>query len=404
MKRLGMATGLAFGTLVAVFGCKENLTAPGSCPTLCPGGRVELVDTVLTGIVSSDSSFRGYFAPFEAPEMAVADFDSLRAVAIIRFGARDSTWYPASNDTAVTMGRVDSVKLRLEIASRDTLATGLRIIAYRLPSAFDTGLTWQQAQQYLADSLLVDTVQVADTLKAGLVAWRLSASGIARLTQPDTGVAALVLVVRASRQTAVAIGASGSALGGANIDWYVHAKAPRDTLSHIFSVGAEFDSFVYDPPATTPANAITAGGLPSARAILRLSLPPEVTDSARLVRATLILTSTAPVRGLPGESFRVAARGLVRDLGAKSIIFGDTAAGGTTPVTAGDSGEVHVEIGRLVRAWGSTGGDSLPRAIMLLAEPEGQGLGEVTVARATAGAAAPRLRVTFVRPYPFGVP
>lgn len=404
MKRVATAAGFALGTVLAVLGCRENVTAPGSCPALCPAGRVELVDTVLTGVVTSDSSFRGYFAPFEAPLMAVADLDSLRAIAIIRFGARDSTWYPASNDTAVYIGRVDSVRLRLEISGRDTLATGLRIIAYRLPSAFDTGLTWQQAQQYLADSLLVDSVQVDDTLRAGTVSWRLRDSGITLLTQPDTGVAALALVVRASRPTALSIGATGSDVGGPYVDWYVHARAPRDTLSHLFSVGAEFDSFLYDPPAATLANAITAGGLPSARAILHLQLPPEVTDSARLVRATLILTSTAPVRGLPGESFRVAARGLVRDLGAKSVIFADTSAGGTTPVTAGDSGEVQVEIGRLLRAWGTVGGDSLPRALMLLTEPEGQSLGEVTVARATAGAAAPRLRVTFVRPYAFGVP
>jgi hypothetical protein len=250
----------------------------------------------------------------------------------------------------------------------------------------------------------VDTVHVEDSVKTGTVTWKLRASGITALTQPDTGVAALALVVRASRPTGLSIGASGSALGGPFLDWYVHALAPRDSLAHVFSVGPEFDSFVYDPPAATPANAMTAGGLPSARAIMHLSLPPEVTDSARLVRATLILTPTSPVRGLPAESFRLAARGLVRDLGPKSVIFADTAAGGTTPVTAGDSGEIQIDVGRLLRAWGTTAGDSLPRVLMLLAEPEGGGLGEVTVGRAGAGAAAPRLRVTYVRPYPFGVP
>lgn len=395
---------LALGALLAGLACRENVTAPGSCPSLCPATTMQIVDTVLTGFVTSDSSYRGYFAPNEAPLLAVADLDSLQAIAVMRFGARDSTWYPATNDTAVTVGRVDSVRLRFVITGRDTLATGLRIIAYRLPSDFDTGITWQQAQPYLADSLLIDTVQVDDTLTAGTVSWPLSAQGIARLTAPDTGVAALAFVVRASRPTALSVGAIGGGLGSAYLDWYVHAKAPRDTLAHLFSVGAEYDTFLYDPPEGDPANAIVAGGLPSARAILRLALPPEVTDSARLVRATLILTSTAPARGLPGEAFRVSARGLVRDLGPKSILFSDTSAGGTAPVTVGDSGEIHIEVGRLFRAWGTTSGDSLPRVVMLLSEPEGQSLAEVTVGRASAGAAAPRLRVTYIRPYAFGVP
>ncbi len=398
------ATGLALGALLAGLACRENVTAPGSCPSLCPATRMQLVDTVLTGIVAGDSSYRGYFAPYEAPLMPLADLDSLRSIAIIRFGPRDSTWYPATNDTAVGIGRVDSVKLRFVITGRDTLATQLRIIAYRLPSDFDTGITWQQAQPYLADSLLLDTVQVDDTLKAGTIAWPLRAAGIARLTQPDTGVAAVALVVRASRPTALSVGATGSDLGGAYLDWYVHARAPRDSLSHVFSIGTEYDSFLYDPPEVDPPNAIVAGGLPSARAILRLVLPPEVTDSARLVRATLVLTSTAPAGGLPGQMFRVSARGLVRDLGPKSILFADTSAGGTALVTPGDTGEIHIEVGRLFRAWGTVGGDSLPRVLMLLSEPEGQNLGQVTVGRATAGAAAPRLRVTYVRPYQFGVP
>jgi hypothetical protein len=41
---------------------------------------------------------------------------------------------------------------------------------------------------------------------------------------------------------------------------------------------------------------------------------------------------------------------------------------------------------------------------MLMSASEGGGLGSVALARRTAGAAAPRLRLTYVRPYAFGVP
>jgi hypothetical protein len=107
---------------------------------------------------------------------------------------------------------------------------------------------------------------------------------------------------------------------------------------------------------------------------------------------------------LPDEHFRLSARGIIRDFGSKSIIFSDTAAGGTAPVVTGDSGEVQIEIGRMLRVWGTTSGDSLPRALMLMSASEGGGLGSVTVARRTAGAAAPRLQLTYIRPYTFGVP
>ncbi len=394
----------ALAASLAGLACREDVTAPGSCPSLGPSAHGSLVDTVLTGIVTSDSTFRGFYAPREAPISPLADLDSLHSIPLIRFGARDSTWYPAANDTAVKVGRVDSVYLRFAVASRDLAATGLRIIAYRIPSDFDTGMTFAQVQPSLADSQLVDTIAVDDTLEAGTVRWRLSSRAIARLASPDTGVAALALVVVASRPTALSVGQTGSSMGGAYFDWYVHAQAPRDSLSHVFSVGTQFDTFVHDPPDVTPSNALAAGGLPSARAILHLDLPAYVLDSARLVRATLILTAASPVRGMPAESFRVSARGLIRDLGPKSMLYADTSAGGTAPVTQGDSGEIHIEVGRLLRGWGTTAGDSLPRAIMLLSEPEGASLGEVRVARWNAGAAAPRLRVTFVRPYPFGVP
>jgi len=362
------------------------------------------VDTVLTGIVTSDSSFRGYVAPREAGALPLADLDSLHSVALVRFGVRDSTWFSAVNDTAVHVGTLDSAVLTLGLRARDSTAKDLRILLYRLPAAFDTGFTWADAQPYLTGPQLVDSVVVPDSVLSGDFKWRLRTHALDTIPEADSGVIALALVVRASKPTGLAITATGSVGGGPYMLWFAHARAPRDTVTNVFDIGASFDTFVYDPPPAAPTNTLAAGGLPSARSILRLTLDSAVTDSARLIRATLILTQTAPARGIPKESFRVAARGLVRDLGPKSIVFGDTAAGGTAPVVAGDTGEIHIEVGRLLRAWGSAAGASLPRVIMLLSEPEGGGLGEVTVARASAGAAAPRLRVTYIRPYVFGVP
>ena len=399
-----MAVGAALAAAVAGFGCRENVTAPGSCPAICPAGQIRIVDTTLTGIVVSDTSFVGYVGTREAPFLLVSNGDSLQAVAVIQFGARDSTWYPTSGDTAVRIGRVDSVSLTFTVTSRDTVARNVWILAYRLPAFFDTSITRVDVLPYLADSLLVDSIAVPDTLKSGLVTGRIRAGVIASIAPNDSNVVSLALVAHGSAPVTVSVASSEEITGAPRLYWYVHAQAPRDTLTHTLNIGPQFDSFVYrESPANTAA-ALLAGGLPSARSLIRLQLPPEAIDSVGLVRATLILTMTGRAQGLPDEHFRISARGIIRDFGAKSVIFTDTSAGGTAPVVTGDSGEVQIEIARMLRVWGTVSGDSLPRTLMLMSATEGGGLGSVAIARRTAGAAAPRLRLTYVRPYEFGVP
>lgn len=400
-----MVVGAALAAVVAGLGCRESVTAPGSCPGLCPAGQIRIVDTTLTGIVVSDTSYVGYVGPREAPFLLVSNGDSLKAVAVIQFGARDSTWYPVANDTAVRIGRVDSVSLSLTLTSRDTLAKSVWILAYRLPAFFDTSITRADVLPFLADSLLVDSIAVPDSLNSGLLTKIIRTGALDTIVAGDSNVVSLALVAHGSAPVTLGLASSEEITGAPRLYWYVHARAPRDTLAHTISIGPQFDSFVYDPSATNTATGLLAGGLPSARSIIRLQLPPEAIDSVGLVRATLILTTTGRAQGLPDEHFRISARGIIRDFGAKSVIFTDTAAGGTALVVTGDSGEVRIEIGRMLRVWGTVSGDSLPRALMLMSASEGGGLGSVTVARRTAaGLAAPRLRLTYIRPYEFGVP
>lgn len=396
----------AVALAVMGFGCTENIAAPGRCPGLCPSGRVQIVDTTYTGVVVGDSSFRGYVNPSEGAFLLLADLDSLQSAGVARFGPRGSQWYPGVNDTAVSAGRVDSVALSVYVRDRDTTVRNVRILVYRLPVDVDTGITLTELQRYFVDSLLVDSVSVPDSVGVGAVTKTLRAGAFDTLPEADSGSVALGFAVRAASRTALSISSLDDYVGTLLLSWYVRAKAPRDTVKNIFTTQPDFDTFVYAPAPQNADSALVAGGLPSARTILRFSdsLPPEATDSLGLVRATLILTPTRPAFGRPREVFRIAARGILRDNGAKSVIFADTSAGGTTELTVGDSGEIHIEIGRLLRVWGSSAGDSLPRALMLLGEPDGLGMGEVGISGHAAGAAAPRLRITYVRPYAFGVP
>ena len=386
--------------------CKENMVAPGSCPALCPAGRMQIVDTTYTGVVVADSTFRGYVSASQAGFLVLSDLDSMQSVGLIRFQPRDTTWIPGVNDTLLRIGRVDSVRVSLNVSGRDTTMRNIRVLVYRLPVTFDTAMTWAGVQSYLVDSLLIDSIAVPDTLKSGLVTQRIRSGVLETLPPEDNQQVALALRVRANGKTSLSIGSAEDYAGATRLLWNVHAPAPRDTVSHQFAAGIQFDTFVYTPASTVPAAALAAGGIPAARAVLRFALDslPGALDSLGLVRATLILTPIRKARGRPGEGFRLSARGLVRDYGAKSTIFSDTSAGGTALIYEGDSAEVRIEISRLLRVWGASAGDSLPRALMLLSDPEGAGMGEVVVAGHGAGAAAPRLRITYVRPYVFGVP
>ena len=404
-----MVVGAALTAAVAGLGCRENVTAPGSCPGICPAGQIHIVEDTLRDFVVSDTSYVGYLGTSEAPFLVTSNGDSLHAVAVVRFSARDSTWFRDTTAATVGIGRVDSVRLTVTIVSRDALAHNVWIVAYRLPAFFDTSLTRAGVQPYLADSLLVDSIRVPDSLQSGLVTDSIRAgfAALANIPAGDSNVVSLALVARGDAPVSLSLAAAEQLGGAPRLYWYVRGRAPQDSaLAHTFSVGPRYDSFVYQPRVFDPATGLLAGGLPLARSIIRLQLPRAAIDSVGLVRATLILTMTGPAQGWLNEHFRISARGIVRDFGAKSLVFTDTAAGGTAPVVTDSSGEIRIEIGRLLRVWGTTSGDSLPRALMLMSVAEGYGMGAVTVARGTAvdPTTRPRLLLTYIRPYEFGVP
>jgi len=401
-----LAGAVAVALLAAGLGCREDIVAPGSCPELCPSAGVRVADTTLTGIVVQDSTYRGYVGAGEMDFLALSNRDSLRSIGLVRLSARASQWnYGTALDDTVSIGSVDSVLLVMNVVQRDTAVHGIRVLFYRLPALFDSTMSFAAAQAYLADSLLVDSLMVPDSVAAGTVSKIVPSGTLDRIPDADTGVVALMMVMRASGPTTLSVASSENySLAGLRAAWYVTGRAPLDTLTHVFTSGASFDSFVRErEPAMTGAG-LAAGGVPAARSILRLRLDSLATDSIGVVRATLVLTPTGPVGGRPGETFRLSARGVVRDFGAKSMLFPDTSAGGTVSLTAGDSGTIQIDIARLLRVWGTSVGDSLPKALMLLVEPATTGMGEVSVAGSGAGAAAPRLRLTYVRPYVFGVP
>lgn len=400
----------AAATVVAVLACSEQLSAPGQCPELCPGEDIQVVDTVLTGIVASDTSQRGFLDPRNTPILVVSTEDSTRSVAILRFFPRPSRIFVPS-DTTGYPPRVDSVHLVLRLVVRDTAARNLRVLIYRVPRTIDTATTFSGIQPYFADSTLVDSILVdsilADTATSGTITHRLPPARV-EPDSADSGMVALGLDVRADSQTTVTFETASAQAGAApHLRYFVTAATappPQDSVRRVLDQTPTFDTFLQaQVPGTPPDSAITVGNLPSARAVVRFILPRAIVDSATVVRATLLLTPLRPATGRPGEQFAIEALAVLRDFSGKSVLLLDEAIRGFGSVTAGATDTIPIEIGPIVRFWRAAG-DSIPRAIILRNLNESVMLGEIQVGRGTAGVRAPRLRLTYVPRYRFGVP
>lgn len=403
LRRVVLAAALAGAGLL---GCREDITAPGNCPDLCPAGRVQMADTVLQGVVVSDTSQRGFVSVREASILVLANTDSLKAVGVLRFLPRATYWTTGTDTTRILPASYDSVTLSLRVSQHDTAAHDVWILVYRAPGSIDSLVTWASVQPLLADSLIIDSVRVPDSLSVAAVRALFPDSLIARMepAPEDSGTVAIVLALRAPTQTMISVASVNLTGEPARLRWF--ARAADTSKVHTFDVGPVFDTFVQTPiPPEFDSTALRVGGLPSARALLRFNLPAGLIDSTRIVRASLVLAPVRAARGRPGETFTISARAVIRDFGPKSIFTSDSALHATVQVTAGDTSNVTLEMGHVLRTWRGVSTDSLPRTVLLMIEQEGQSLGEVAFARSTAGvAAAPSVRITYIKPYVFGVP
>lgn len=377
--------------------------APGDCPSLCPSSQAQPLDTTLSAVVSSDTSFRGFVTAREAPILVASDLGSWRGLALVRFEPRASFWIGTASDT-ILLGSTDSVILEFRLIQRDTAAKDLRLLVYRLPpTSFDTATAFGAAAPLFADARLMDSIPIADSLTSGLVRQKLAPERFDSL-DADSGVVALGVAVRAASPTAVTVAAGDLSAEGPSLRFYGRGQPPREATTHTYDLAPAFDTFVTDPEPSGSADAAVVGNIPSARTLLRLEVPETLLDSTAIVRATLVLTQTRPAFGRPREEFELEARAVLRDFGGKSFAESDTSLVARTTVRAGSATPVELELGRILRFWGTPAGDSVPRAILLRVVPEGSVLGEVSLARASAGADAPTLRVTYLLPYRFGVP
>jgi hypothetical protein len=201
--------------------------------------------------------------------------------------------------------------------------------------------------------------------------------------------------------TGVRLGATGSGSGAVFIT-YATLNIPDTVTARLrtFTLVTAFNSSLAPVQQTDDSTLLAVGGAPSSRALLRFDVPPRIRDSATVVRATLELTPVAPISGLPTDPALLVGRAVLADLGAKSPV--ESRFAGVDTVAAGTGGTVDIEVVRLMQQlW--LGSSSRPTALILSLSPEAASFSHPVFysTRAADPALRPRLRVSYLRSFPF---
>lgn len=398
---------LFLAATVVLCGCQEKLTSPGDCPALCPGGAPQVIDEVIPANVGADSSFRGYVPAFRAGALLVSNgLLGYEQRAIMRFPARADSIGVRDTLRAYT---IDSVAFGLTLVARDTLLTGLQVQLYRLPRVMDSTTTYAQVDPSFVPENIVATIAVPDSINSGPLRAVLQGADLARVAIPaaDSGVLGLGVRIDASSPTGIRLGSPFTGTG-AVFTTYVTLDVPDTGTAKLrtFPLTTAFNSWVAPVQQSDDSTFLAVGGEPAARALVRFDLPPRIRDSATVVRATLELTPVTTITGLPTDPVRIGARAVLADLGAKSPVESRFGVGIDT-VAAGTAGTVDIEIVRLVQQlW--LGSSTRPTTLILSLAPELESASFSSPVfystRASDPAVRPRLRVSYLRSFPFENP
>lgn len=393
--------------LPGLWGCQEKLTAPGDCPALCPGGQAQVIDEVLPPIQSSDSSFQGYVQPHASAAVLVSNgLRGYQERALVRFPPRSDS---ISVRDTLRGYVIDSVSLSFTMVARDTTLTGVQLQLYRLPLPIDSTTTYAQMDPAFVPENLVVTVPIPDTLNTGEIRTVLQGADLARVAIPPTdgGVLALGLRLDAPVVTGIRIASLATTVAPSFVT-YATPDIPDTGSAKLRSIplAAAFNTTVAEVVQAVDTTLLTVGGEPASRALLRFDLPPRIRDSASIVRATLELTPVGTITGLPTDTVRLWARGVLSDLGAKSPVESRFGVAIDT-MEAGTSGTVDIEIVRLVQLlW--LGSSTAPTALILSLAPnlEAASFSRLVFysSRAADPALRPRLRISYLREFPFENP
>ncbi|HEX5438789.1 MAG TPA: hypothetical protein VFW98_16680 [Gemmatimonadaceae bacterium] len=417
---------VAAGTL-GLAACQEDLNGGAACPSLCPEQGLSFKDTVLTGVIDTAVTVRGFPPLGSATQLLMVNTiqgdDTLLTVAVARFDSLKST-YTSVDSAGVTL------TLAQFPAGQDTVfvpGDSLSVRVYNVDTTADVFNTAAIAALIRPDRLLPGAVATIarDTLD--------SASFALRIPLPDSlvqrgvvGGKPLRLAFEATTPTQGAVQVDAiSGEGGAAPELEYKGRTATDSATVAVPANAaispgvdiaglaDYMVVVRGTPPSDP-RFLAVGGLPASRAYLRFDLPPAIVDSTTVVRASLLLTQVPSRAFLHPDTVAIIplagqASNSVTDP-AKSALLAAPAGIINLPVltiTPQDSGQRAIELVQLLRLWKASAATGNQRAVILQFGAEGLDPRQVLFYSTDASvpdSLRPRLHLSYIPRASFGLP
>jgi hypothetical protein len=301
-----------------------------------------------------------------------------------------------TNRTFVT----DSAIIELGLAALDTTATNIFFDIYRLPTTVDSTVTIDALDALMTPDRLIGEYSAPQNVHTGNFDIRLSGADLAKVAfvPSDSTILEIGVRIRADEPTAARLGTT--ALGSLEPSFTVWgtANGVTDTTINRASISrVPSQAFTVRPAGPPiPADLLAVGGDPVARTFFRFDLPSYLKDSATIIRATLELTTNAPLFGIPADTARIDAFPVLIDFGSKSPPLSTV---GASEVLLPGMSVIDIEIAPIVNTW--QGVNALPEILRLSLDQEG-GTFLAPLFRSTRSMTGqPTLRITYRPPFAF---
>jgi hypothetical protein len=404
---LGLAGVLAIVSIITA--CTEQLSTNVGCPDLCTdqeGG----IETVTIDPVVLDTTVSGLLGLGTERAMLIATRgDTVDSRVVIRFDSIPARYNKVITDTTTTaITRADSVRLRVRLDTVGAKFPGpVTIEAYDVDTDAPDSVTSAVAALFVPSRFIASkTYAVADLkdtldlqlpesailsrlgkrMRIGLRAFSTAGSTQFRINAVESGLTEQ-LYFRVDADTSIKA-----------ISLSPYSKTPADQAT-IASSLSDY-TLVVKAPALTASNALSIGGLPAKRSYMRFNIPPFLSDTAQLVRASLLLTQIPDRAVDPKDTMNIIAHvslaaKAITDIGRAALITAQQSLD-TLKVVPGDSGVKVLEVGQILGLWRTQTLEQTPRAIVLVSGTEGETpLRALFFSIEAAPQLRPRLRISY---------
>ncbi|MFN2601988.1 MAG: hypothetical protein ABR582_04425 [Gemmatimonadaceae bacterium] len=398
--------------------CTENLDTSAGCPALCSNQSGD-IQTVTIDPVVLDTAVSALTGQGTESEMLVATRgDTVDSRAIIRFDSIPARYQKNLTDTTTTAITIaDSARIQFRIDTVNAKFPGpITIEAYDVNSDAPDSLISAVTALFTPDRLIAsqtfdkdslkDTVRLSlppaailsrlgGRMRVGLRATSPGGSVQFRIFAVESGLPEL-LYFRVDPDTSIkAIQRSPLSTTPAN---------QTDIATHL----SDYTALAKGPPPP-PTGVLDVGGLPARRIYMRFNIPPFISDTAQIIRASLLMTQRPDRSVDPKDTVRIVAH---VSLAAKAVTDVTRAAQitaqsslDTTRVAPGDSGVKAVEIAQVINLWRTQKVDQTPRAVVLVSATEGSApLRALFFSIEAAPDLRPRLRISYSTRKSSGLP